>query len=125
MYLPLTMARVSPRKKATVSYSENDVKPAKTNGTPSKAAAAKADAVSAKRKHAPEGKENEKPPAEASAPPKKRKTAKAKEEEEPAMPLAERTAVSGLKKSMYIGAHVSAAGGRPLPASHLTWRQGH
>lgn len=41
--------------------------------------------------------------------PKKRKTKEEKEAE--AMPLAARTAVSSLKKAMYIGAHVSGAGG--------------
>ncbi|ROV99952.1 hypothetical protein VMCG_06261 [Cytospora schulzeri] len=41
--------------------------------------------------------------------PKKRKTKKEKEDE--AMPLAERTVVSSLKRAMYIGAHVSGAGG--------------
>lgn len=40
---------------------------------------------------------------------KKRKTKEEKEAE--AMPLAERTAIGVLKKSMHIGAHVSAAGG--------------
>jgi AP endonuclease-1 len=41
--------------------------------------------------------------------PKKRRTAKAKPED--VMPLAERTAIASLKKAMYIGAHVSSAGG--------------
>lgn len=41
--------------------------------------------------------------------PKKRKTKKDKEKD--MAPLAERTAVSSLKKAMYIGAHVSGAGG--------------
>lgn len=41
--------------------------------------------------------------------PKKRKTKKEKEDE--MAPLAARTAVTSLKKAMYIGAHVSAAGG--------------
>ena len=44
---------------------------------------------------------------------KKRKTREEKEAE--AMPLAARTVVEGLKKTMYIGAHVSGAGGM-LPA---------
>lgn len=42
--------------------------------------------------------------------PKKRKTKKEKEDE--AMPLAKRTVVSTLKRPMYIGAHVSGAGGK-------------
>ena len=41
---------------------------------------------------------------------KKRKT---KEEENDTMPLAARTAVATLKKKMYIGAHISSAGGNP------------
>lgn len=40
----------------------------------------------------------------------KRRKGKAKGDEE-AMPLLERTAVSSLNRAMYIGAHVSAAGG--------------
>ena len=47
---------------------------------------------------------------DAAKPKKKRKTAQVKAEDE--APLAERTAISSLKKSMYIGAHVSAAGGK-------------
>lgn len=51
--------------------------------------------------------------------PKKRKTKKDKEDD--MAPLAERTAVSSLKKAMYIGAHVSAAGGMLcVPAIHLS-----
>lgn len=42
--------------------------------------------------------------------PKKRRTKKDKEDD--AMPLAERTAVSSLNRAMYIGAHVSGAGGK-------------
>lgn len=52
-----------------------------------------------------EEEEDKKKPA-----PKKRKTAKAKDED--MAPLAQRTAVSSLKKAMFIGAHVSAAGGK-------------
>ncbi|KDN65484.1 putative apurinic endonuclease [Colletotrichum sublineola] len=45
-------------------------------------------------------------------PAKKRKpAAKGKAKKEDDMPLADRTAVSSLKKAMYIGAHVSGAGG--------------
>ncbi|KAF3762440.1 hypothetical protein M406DRAFT_25381, partial [Cryphonectria parasitica EP155] len=43
--------------------------------------------------------------------PKKRKTASKKDKADDSAPLAERTAISSLKKNMYIGAHVSAAGG--------------
>lgn len=44
---------------------------------------------------------------------KKRKTKE--EAENDAMPVAARTAVATLKKKMYIGAHISAAGGKPCP----------
>jgi AP endonuclease-1 len=43
--------------------------------------------------------------------PKKRKTASKKKEAEDTMPLATRTAVATLKRAMYLGAHVSGAGG--------------
>lgn len=43
--------------------------------------------------------------------PKKRKTKSKEEKEAEAMPLAARTLVGSLKKAMYIGAHVSGAGG--------------
>ncbi|KAI0396085.1 xylose isomerase-like protein [Xylariaceae sp. FL0594] len=46
---------------------------------------------------------------EPKAAPKKRRTAKTKTED--LAPLAERTAIESLKKAMYIGAHVSSAGG--------------
>ncbi|CAH0047903.1 unnamed protein product [Clonostachys solani] len=46
---------------------------------------------------------------ESKSAPKKRKAANGSSGD--AMPLAERTAISSLKKAMYIGAHVSAAGG--------------
>jgi AP endonuclease-1 len=45
--------------------------------------------------------------------PKKRKTKEEKEAE--AMPLAARTPVSTLKKAIYVGAHVSGAGGESRP----------
>ncbi|KAI0817911.1 xylose isomerase-like protein [Xylaria sp. FL0064] len=48
----------------------------------------------------------------AATPKKPRATkAKAKSKPEDEMPLAERTAIASLKKAMYIGAHVSSAGG--------------
>lgn len=49
-------------------------------------------------------------PKEGLVPKKKRKTGK-KKEEEPVMPLAKRSVVGILKKSMYIGSHASAAQG--------------
>jgi AP endonuclease 1 len=45
-------------------------------------------------------------------PAKKAKTAKAKGKSGDDMKLADRTAISSLAKAMYIGAHVSAAGGK-------------
>jgi AP endonuclease-1 len=52
---------------------------------------------------------------------KKRKTASKKDAED-TMPLAARTAIPSLKRAMYIGAHISAAGGVPNAiqnASHI------
>lgn len=43
--------------------------------------------------------------------PKKRRVAKTKAKAEDTEPLAERTDITSLKKAMYIGAHVSGAGG--------------
>lgn len=58
------------------------------------------------------------------AKPKKRKTTtgKGKKKDEDMVPLASRTAVTSLKKAMYIGAHVSSAGGTtlPLPTHHVS-----
>ncbi|KAL7629262.1 DNA-(apurinic or apyrimidinic site) lyase [Parahypoxylon ruwenzoriense] len=53
--------------------------------------------------------EEEEPPAEEPKAGKKRKTAKTKPEDD--MALAKRTSIDTLGKSMYIGAHVSSAGG--------------
>ncbi|KAH8735397.1 xylose isomerase-like protein [Ilyonectria robusta] len=105
------MARSSLRKRQVVSYNEDhdeDVKPV-SKPAPRRTASAHTGAISkaaVKRKAEPEP-ENE-APAPATKATKKRKT-KAKDED--AMPLADRTAVPSLKKAMYIGAHVSAAGG--------------
>ncbi|KAK3192820.1 DNA-(apurinic or apyrimidinic site) lyase [Lecanicillium sp. MT-2017a] len=104
------MARSSPRKKATVNYDESDTKPAK-NGVAHKAISKVKSAISKVTNKRKEPSEDSSPAIEAAPakPAKKRKTTKAKDED--AMPLADRTAVSSLKKFMYIGAHVSAAGG--------------
>ncbi|UNI15260.1 DNA-(apurinic or apyrimidinic site) lyase [Purpureocillium takamizusanense] len=108
------MARSSPRKKPTVNYNEGEApKPLARAVAKVKSLAAKA---THKRKAAAEeaddgevnGHSNGTPAAPA---PKKRRTAKASKDEQGGMPLAERTAVASLKKAMYIGAHVSAAGG--------------
>ena len=45
------------------------------------------------------------------APKKRKPTSKSKKTEDSSMPLATRTAVHSLKRAMYIGAHVSGAGG--------------
>lgn len=108
------MARSSPRKKPTVSYKEEDDTTTKKPSAARKAlgslksAAAKIVKPATKRKAEEEDSADVKT-APAVVQPKKRKTAKAKDED--VMPLADRTAVSSLKKAMYIGAHVSAAGG--------------
>ncbi|POR35366.1 DNA-(Apurinic or apyrimidinic site) lyase 1 [Tolypocladium paradoxum] len=112
------MPRSSPRKKAAVNYSEDaDVKSSAAKSSSAAnalakitKAASKANAgVAPKRKAEPEPEANGEDVVEAPKAAKKRKTRAAKEAE--TMPLAERTAVSSLKKAMYIGAHVSAAGG--------------
>lgn len=126
--------RKSPRKKATAAVAQAEDKTVekksdKVNGaakkTKAKAPAAAARTTGRKRKavkeeetdgkdadedhecdsHGEEAEEAKKPV------PKKRKTAKKENKDEDMAPLAERTAVSSLKKAMYIGAHVSAAGG--------------
>ena len=92
------MPRASPRKRAAVNYAETEVK----QETP------QSKGTTTKRKVDPE----DEPAAAPSTSAKKRKTkAKAKDSDEDAMPLAERTTIAALKKPMYIGAHVSAAGG--------------
>ncbi|KAK4186155.1 xylose isomerase-like protein [Podospora australis] len=63
-----------------------------------------------RKKEDDEDEDNEEKAAAAKPAPKKRKTA-AKKQAEDEIPLAARTAVTSLKKAMYIGAHVSGAGG--------------
>ncbi|PNY24456.1 DNA-(Apurinic or apyrimidinic site) lyase [Tolypocladium capitatum] len=110
------MPRSSPRKKPAVNYSDDaDVEPRAAK--PSAAAKAVANireaASKAKAEVVPKRKTEPVPEpetnGEAPRAAKKRKTKAAKDAD--SMPLAERTAVSSLKKAMYIGAHVSAAGG--------------
>ncbi|KFH42667.1 DNA-like protein [Hapsidospora chrysogenum ATCC 11550] len=105
------MARASTRKKATVNYSEAETEvevevkvKVETNGAVGKT---RAKAKRVKRKA--DAEDEAAPVQEPETAPKKRKTKKEKEEE--AMPLAARSAITALKKAMYIGAHVSAAGG--------------
>lgn len=119
------MARASPRKKATVNYKEDDISTKKPSAAAKALGSLKSAASKIVAKAAPKRKaESDSNGADAAADatpaapqPKKRKTAKSKEED--AMPLADRTAVSSLKKAMYIGAHVSAAGGKSLYFSVL------
>ncbi|KAI3329336.1 AP endonuclease [Xylariaceae sp. AK1471] len=97
-------ARVTKRKVAetipeTDLTSEEESKPTKKR---------KAAAVKVKVK---EEEEDSAAAEEPKSAPKKRRTAKAKAKAEDSMPLAERTAIASLKKAMYIGAHVSSAGG--------------
>ncbi|KAI9171920.1 Diacylglycerol O-acyltransferase 2A [Paramyrothecium foliicola] len=119
-----TMRRSSARKKQPVNYNEDaerDVKlpepKTEPKSTPTKAKQTNSNIEPAinkgKRKAEVEADPDNKGEAaseavSAAGAPKKRKK---KEKAEDAMPLAERTAVSSLKKAMYIGAHVSAAGG--------------
>lgn len=104
------MARTT-RAKQQVDYNEDDTKD--TNGAtkPTKAQKPTPKKSAPKRKAESENDEEE-PEKAPKAVPKKRKTAKTKEED--TMPLAERTAISSLGRAMYIGAHVSAAGGKLL-----------
>jgi len=118
-----TMARTSSRTKATVNYNE-DTDGTKAKGTTVKAAS-KVKATAAKQTNGKrkieeeedkdvkgevlEADEEEKKKPAAKPEPKKRKTKAEKEED--AAPLAERTPIPSLEKAMYIGAHVSAAGG--------------
>ncbi|KAI0468619.1 apurinic/apyrimidinic endonuclease-like protein [Xylaria cf. heliscus] len=75
---------------------EDEPRPVKKRKAPAKAKAKAEDSAA------------EEPKAAA---PKKQRAAKAKAKPEDAMPLAGRTAIASLKKAMYIGAHVSSAGG--------------
>ncbi|KAG6002360.1 hypothetical protein E4U21_003153 [Claviceps maximensis] len=124
------MPRTSTRSKAVVNYNENEPSNStssarRQNTTTNKSAATpkavvvKENPTNGKRKtktgagdsEAESGGED----AEDTQQPRKRRakaSAGAKQTEQDKMvPLAERTAVSLLKKTMYIGAHVSAAGG--------------
>ncbi|KAF4965905.1 hypothetical protein FSARC_6341 [Fusarium sarcochroum] len=118
------MPRTSLRKKQAVSYNEDhndDEMPQvtkavaaaskvvdKTKGAISKTVATKTTSAKPVTKRKAEPEAEIEAPAPATKTVKKRKT-KAKDED--ATPLADRTAVSTLKPTMHIGAHVSAAGG--------------
>jgi AP endonuclease 1 len=116
-------SRSSPRKRALVNYNEDkisatEVPATKISGSVKKAGSKLKQTVSkslaSKRKAEEDEQEPDEKPAVAQPAPaaKKRKT-KGSSGSDDAMPLAERTAVSTLGKAMYIGAHVSAAGGLP------------
>lgn len=94
------MTRSSPRKKPVVNYEEDS----DSKSRASSRAAARATTKRSKPETAADGGEA----GEAAGAAKRRKT---KARDDDSMPLAERTAVASLDKAMYIGAHVSAAGG--------------
>ncbi|KAI0164649.1 AP endonuclease [Xylariaceae sp. FL1272] len=103
------MAR--PTRKATKAATP--AAPAKTKATKRKIEdepepPAKKRAAASKTKVKEE--EDDDTPAEVAAP-KKRKTAAKGAKTEDAGPIAERTSIASLQKAMYIGAHVSSAGG--------------
>ncbi|KAM3449034.1 hypothetical protein BB8028_0001g14310 [Beauveria bassiana] len=109
------MARSSLRKRPIVSYKEEDDEKPKQSPTVSKAlgspesVATKPAPKPAPKRKVSEGSSPDSKPAPTISQPKKRKIAKDKHDN--TMPLADRTAVSSLKRAMYVGAHVSAAGG--------------
>lgn len=107
------MARTSPRKKAAVDYRDKD----SSAGT---AAAASSDPAPVGTRGGRASKRTVEPlpadtgssdKAEGGAKKKRRIKSNAGAKDGDGMPLAARTPVSGLKKAMYVGAHVSAAGG--------------
>lgn len=106
------MTRASPRKRQPVNYNEDKDEPTHTKRVAAKVhKVVKAVAKKASKRKAeaePEHEESQETPAP--APAKKRK-AKATAKADDSMPLAQRAAVASLGKAMYIGAHVSAAGG--------------
>lgn len=126
---PFTMARQSSRlKKAvveTAAAAETSIANTLKKGTPKakatklkvnedatddEALVAPVETKSAKKRKATQSNiEDGEPAIEEPKTTKKRKTAKAKTEN--LMALAKRTVINTLSKSMYIGAHVSSAGG--------------
>lgn len=98
-YVSIIMPRESPRKRQVVSYNEDSdgaapktIKKSKITGK------RKLDSVTEREGSTQSKKQQKRPKTNAKA-------------EESAMKLADRTTVSSLTKAMYIGAHVSAAGG--------------
>ncbi|KFA51792.1 hypothetical protein S40293_05878 [Stachybotrys chartarum IBT 40293] len=104
------MTRASPRKRQPVNYNEDKDEPTHTNGAAAKVnKVVKAVVTKASKRKAeaePEYEETQETPA-----PAKKRKAKAAAKADDSMPLAQRAAVASLGKAMYIGAHVSAAGG--------------
>ncbi|PHH92228.1 hypothetical protein CDD83_8339 [Cordyceps sp. RAO-2017] len=105
------MVRSSPRKKQAVNYSPS----AASQPGPSSPKSGRARPETAPKRKAPseadDSEADEAPRAEKRTKTKAKAKAKTKTKGEDSMPLAERTAVTSLGKAMYIGAHVSAAGG--------------
>lgn len=96
--------------KAEVKDEEEDIIEEKKRKTPAPKRRKVATTTKAAVKDEEEEEQEEATIAESKPAPKKRKTGgKVKPEDMP--PLASRSAVASLKKAMYIGAHVSAAGG--------------
>lgn len=121
------MARASSRKRSTVNYNESPATKAEA-ATPSstikdadrveeadsKAVVKAEPSAVEKRKAEPDASETDSGEASRAAKRPKAKAkakAKTKAKGDDGMLLAERTAVASLGKAMYIGAHVSAAGG--------------
>lgn len=114
-------SRISPRKRAVVDYNEDKnsttgASSAKSSGpakkVDSKLKKAFAKTPAPKRKAEADKEEaHQKAPVAPPAPAVKKRKTKGQSGVQDTMPLAERTAVSTLGKAMYIGAHVSAAGG--------------
>ncbi|KAK2609026.1 DNA-(apurinic or apyrimidinic site) lyase [Conoideocrella luteorostrata] len=110
------MLRTSPRRKPLLSYTEGSdgmttSKPSRTPGAAAKdkKALSKTPAKAAQKRKADAADDGDHPE---STPQQKKRKARAKAKAaDNTMPLVVRTAVSSLKKTMYIGAHVSAAGG--------------
>ncbi|KAH7034975.1 xylose isomerase-like protein [Microdochium trichocladiopsis] len=100
-------ARVA-RKPAVVETEEVDVKLTTTTSSTTTTTTTTKASVKRKATEAPAAPKAKAEPVDSKPAPKKRKT---KGKEEDTMPLTERTAITALKKAMYIGAHVSSAGG--------------
>ena len=106
------MSRRSSRQISRVAAAETEetqIEPPRSTKTAKSTPKSKVTKRKAIKAVAEEEEEEETPVVDEAKPKKKRKTAKDKVDD--ATPLVKRTEISSLKKSMYIGAHVSAAGG--------------